>query len=97
MKQKSMRICISTIKLSFVPHILDTVNRCMRNLGFVTRSSVHLSPYCFKLLYCSLIRSLLKYASVIWSPYYLCHIEHTRAVQKTFLRSLAYRADINIF
>lgn len=84
-------------KLTFVTHFVEIVSRAMRNLGFIMRNSNQLTPHCFRLLCISLVRSGVEYASVIWSPYYTCHIDDIEAVQKRFLRSLASRANINIY
>lgn len=69
-------------KLTFVPHLDNIINRGMKNLGFLNRNCAQLSPYCYKVLYCELVRSVLEYASVVWSPYYACHIDRIESVQK---------------
>lgn len=43
-------------------------------------------PLCFKALYCSLVRSLLEFACVVWSPYQAVWIARFEAVQRRFVR-----------
>ena len=45
-------------------------------------------------LYNCLIRSILEYCCVIWSPYYQCHISRLEQVQNKFLKYLLYKHHI---
>jgi ribonucleases P/MRP protein subunit RPP40 len=83
-------------KMTFSSHIDLITSRAMRVLGFVQRSSVDLSLSTFKLLYCSLVRSILEYSSVVWSPSYLNQIESLERVQNRFLRVAAYRSGYQL-
>jgi len=83
-------------KLNFQEHYNMVVNSAARMLGLVTRNSTDLSLNSLKLLYCSLVRSLLEYASVVWSPYHQIHIAALESVQKKFLRVVAWRFNIDI-
>lgn len=83
-------------KLNFQEHYIRVVNRAARMLGLVTRNSADLSLNSLKLLYCSLVRSTLEYASVVWSPYHQVHIAALEGVQKKFLRIVAWRFDIDV-
>lgn len=78
-------------KLSFIPHISAVSMRCHRLLGYIFRSSRGLSSVSFRLLYISLVRSLLEYACVVWSPYYNVHELLLERVQKKFLHYYIYR------
>ena len=82
--------------LSFVPHIDGMVSRALGMLGFVKRSTSDFrSVSAIRLLYCSLVRPLLEYASSVWNPYYACHIHKIEQVQRRFLRYLSFKANIN--
>lgn len=78
-------------KLDFSQHILSVSMRCRRLLGYVSRISKGLSSDAFLILYCSLVRSILEYASVVWSPYYKIHSISLDRVQSRFLSSYRYR------
>lgn len=73
-------------KISFIPHINALIAKARSRMGFVIRSSRQFKdPYTLKTLYCSLIRSVLEYGSIIWSPSYAIHITRIESVQKRFL------------
>lgn len=78
-------------KLSFVPCISNVSLRCHRVLGYVLRNSKGLSFDAFCLLYKSLVRSLLEYASIVWSPFYEVHIDTLERVQRKFISYCRYR------
>ena len=61
-------------QLTFRNHINNIVQVGLRNLGFITRNSKQFTPWTFKLLYCSIVRSGLEYASVAWASNYQCNI-----------------------
>lgn len=68
-------------------------------IGFIRRQSNEFSdPYTLKTLYVSLVRSILEYASVVWSPNYQMHINRIESVQKVFtrfaLRKLNWQSDL---
>ncbi|XP_055613523.1 uncharacterized protein LOC129759966 [Uranotaenia lowii] len=42
--------------------------------------------YCLKSLYCSLVRSILEYASAVWSPFYQNGADRIEALQRRFMR-----------
>jgi hypothetical protein len=60
-------------KLSFVPHINCVTAKASGLLGLVNRTLKEFSVEAHKLVYCSIVRSVLEYASVVWSPTYLVH------------------------
>ena len=60
------------------------MDKASRNLGFIFRMTKNLQ--CLKSLYSSLVRSILEYASVVWSPFYRNGIDRIEAVQRRFIR-----------
>lgn len=81
--------------LSFKDHYNFIVNRALKLLGFMKRSlSEFDNVRCFKDIFCSLVRSILEYATIIWSPYYKCHKDLIEKVQQKFLRFVAYKLGI---
>lgn len=85
-------------KLTFNLHIDSCVSRASSLLGFIKRWSREFDdPYIAKRLYTSLVRPILEYGSLVWSPNYRCHIDRIESVQKQFLlfalRNLGWRSD----
>lgn len=73
-------------KLRFHLHIHSVINKSRHALGFIKRWSKEFSdPYVTKSLYISLVRPILEYASIVWSPSYSCDINSLESVQKQFL------------
>ena len=77
--------------LTFRYNIDCIVNRANRLLFFVLRHSKDFNRKTTTLLYTSLVRPILEYATVIWSPYYNSSIEQLEKVQNKFLRLLGCR------
>lgn len=70
-------------KLSFSSHIEYISNKSKAALSFVKRTCRNkFSLDSAKLLYCSLVRSNLEFASVVWQPYYKIHRSQVESVQK---------------
>lgn len=73
-------------KLNFISHISMTANKARGVLGFVKRWAKEFKdPYITKILYTSLVRPILEYASVVWDPVYDAHCNTLESVQKQFL------------
>lgn len=73
-------------KLNFNSHISMIVNKAYRNLGFIKRWAKDLKdPYVTKLLFISLVRPIVEYASVVWTPQYNIYSNMIESVQKQFL------------
>jgi len=59
-----------TPTLSFDHHINTIIGRALKILGFVKRNTANFtSSSCLRILYFSLVRSVLEYGVVIWHPY----------------------------
>lgn len=68
-------------------HVEYAVQKAYKMLGFIRRNAKDFRDPCtLKVLYCSLVRSVLEYASVVWSPYHFVHIRRIEMVQKSFTR-----------
>jgi len=88
-------------KLKFDCHIMSTVNKAISVLGFIKRwSNEFYDPYTTKLLFTSLVRPILEYCSLVWSPQYQVHIDRIESVQKKFvlfvLRSLNWDQNVRL-
>lgn len=74
-------------QLTFKMHYSETVDKANRQLGFIFKiASEFDDPLCLKSLYCSLVRSILEFASVIWSPYDAVWIARIESIQRRFVR-----------
>jgi Reverse transcriptase (RNA-dependent DNA polymerase)/Endonuclease-reverse transcriptase len=68
--------------LSFKEHIYEKINKAYQMIGIVSRNFKGIDKDSFKLIYKSLIRSQLEYASVIWNPYKKYLVDDLEKVQK---------------
>ncbi|CAK1593267.1 unnamed protein product [Parnassius mnemosyne] len=74
-------------KLLYDQHIEQIVNKAYKALGFIIRScSSFRNLKSIKILYCSLVRSNLEYASQIWNPQYNIYVNKIESIQKRFIR-----------
>ena len=73
-------------RITLSSHISQITSKAMQMLGFVQRSSYDFSILTFRRLYCSLVRSILEYCSVVWSSLYHCYIDQIERVQNKFVR-----------
>ena len=81
-------------KLSFSNQIAHLTAKSYKSLGFVIRNTGNFQNITtLKLLYISLVRSHSEYASIIWCPSYLVHIESLEKTQRRFLKYLNYKID----
>lgn len=79
-------------KLTFREHYAYVKSRALQSLGFVTRCTKGFKqPQSFLTVYYSLVRSILEYACVVWSPCYSVHSNSIESVQRRALRILSYK------
>nr|CAI5854974.1 unnamed protein product [Callosobruchus analis] len=81
-------------KLTFNSHISQKVSEALRSYGFLVRNCrqfYNIRP--LKMLYFTYVHTKLEYASLIWSPYYKCHIGEIEKVQRKFMKFLFLRSE----
>lgn len=87
---------ILTPKLNYHPHIEAMCCKSLKTLGFVLRLTKEFKlSASLKSIYCSLVRSLLEYASVLWDPCTAVDSSLIERVQRRFLNSAAFTLKIN--
>lgn len=87
--------------MTFKQHYTDIIAKANRQLGFMFKISDEFrDPLCLKSLYCSLVRSILEFGSVVWCPYQTIWIARIESVQKKFvryaLRHLPWNDPVNL-
>lgn len=81
--------------LTFNEHYLYIQNKASSMLGFINRNCKSFNnPYALKALYYSYVRSILDYASMVWSPSRIGPIRALESIQNRFLRFLSFKCDI---
>lgn len=88
-------------KLRFAEHIGIITAKAFTVFGFIRRhASGFTDAYCLKALFCSLVRSILEYASPVWSPCFVTYNLAIERIQKSFLRfalrHLPWRDPVNL-
>ena len=67
--------------LKFDIHITDAIKKANSKLGMIKRTFVYLDKDLLTPLYTSLVRPLLEYGNVVWSPSLQLHIKALESVQ----------------
>lgn len=76
----------------FNVHLEATVSRGYRMLGFIKRSTKEFNSHnAIVHLYKTIVRPIILYASIIWSPSKVTHVKILESVQHKFLRYIAFR------
>ena len=76
-------------QLTFRQHYSMIINKANRQLGFIMRIGKEFGdPGTLKALYCSLVRSILETACVVWDPHYDTWNLRIERVQKRFVRRI---------
>jgi hypothetical protein len=77
------------------PHIDMVCCKALKILGFINRlASDFKLDSSFKLLYCTLVRPILEYGVVVWSPFTANDSLQLERVQRRFLRSAGFLLGI---
>lgn len=81
--------------LSFNDHYIYIQNKASSMLGFINRSCKDfVNPLALKSLYCSFVRSLLDYGSIVWSSQSIGATKSMESIQNRFLRIIQFRLCI---
>lgn len=79
-------------KYALTNHIEHITARAYKNLGFVMRSCEPFNDVnTLKIVYFAYVRSILEYASPIWSPQYIIYKEQLERIQRKFIKHLNFR------
>jgi hypothetical protein len=81
-------------KLNFEKHIQTQVNKASQIVGIIRRSFKYLDFKTFCLLFKSLVRPILEYASSVWNPYKTKDIEAIENVQRRATKMLPDMKDL---
>ncbi len=74
-------------KLTFNVQIDYIASKAMKVLGFIKRFGKEFKdPYVHKVLFCTCVRSILEFASNVWSPFFQNGIDRIEKVQRKFTR-----------
>jgi len=80
-----------TLTLDFHSHIESSCCRALIVLGLVKRiASEFKLEFSIKVLYCSLVRFIVEYGSVLWDPHTTSSSLQLERVQRRFLSFVAY-------
>ncbi len=80
--------------LSFEQHICEAVKKANKKLAMIRRTFVYLDKKMLVQLYTSLVRPVLEYGNVIWSPHQQSHIKLIEGVQHRATKMLASLANL---
>ncbi|KAF0760090.1 Uncharacterized protein FWK35_00024216 [Aphis craccivora] len=89
---KDLGILFDT-KLKFDCHINNIINRSNKIIGFIVRNYDFTDKHALKSLFCSLVRSLCEYGSIIWFPFQIGFKLKLEKIQQKFLRFLAFKCS----
>ena len=91
--EKDIGVTIDS-KLNFEKHIQAQVNKANQLVGIIRRSFKYLDFKTFSLLFKSLVRPHLEYASSVWNPYKIKDIEAIENVQRRATKMLPDMKDL---
>ena len=80
-------------RLTFIHHIDNITARAARMSGFIKRICRDFqSISTLKVLFYTLVRSVLDYASPVWNPTYRVHVNRIERIQRSFTRYLCFKS-----
>ena len=91
--EKDIGVIIDS-KLNFDKHIQTQVNKANQIVGIIRRSFKYLDFKTFSLLFKSLVRPILEYASSVWNPHKTKDIEAIENVQRRATQMLPDMKDL---
>ena len=80
---------------TFESHMNEKINKANKVLGAIRGTFQYLDNDTFKLLYTSMVRSLLEYCNPVWSPYKIKHIDMLENLQRRATRLLPGMDNLN--
>ncbi|XP_069103920.1 uncharacterized protein [Argopecten irradians] len=86
-KEKDIGLIIDP-ELTFEYHISEKIKKANQIFGLLRRTFHFMDKKSFMLLYKSLVRTQLDYASAVWAPYKIKDIDRLEAVQRRATKSL---------
>ena len=93
-EEKDIGVIIND-QLNFESHMSTKINKATSMFGLIRRSFQCLDKRNFTSLYKTLVRTHLDYASSVWAPYKIKHIEMLENVQRRCTRQLACLKDMS--
>ena len=93
-EEKDLGVIIDN-KLTFDSHIQEAINRANRILGLIKRTFSYLDKEMFLMLYKGLVRPILEYGNVIWSPHLKRQSSAIEKVQRRATKLLPGLKDYN--
>lgn len=83
-------------KMLFSEQIDAVINKAYSSMGFVLRSCKPFNdPLTIKTIYMANVRSILEYASPVWSPQYIIYKNRLERIQRIFINHMNYRFKIS--
>ena len=84
-------------RLTFTPHLENIIGRANRNWFFICRHTREFkNPNSIKILYLSLVRSILTYGSSIWRPIFKFDLSRLERIQHKALRKISFLDGVPI-
>ena len=82
-------------ELKFDKHINSVISKANQIINIIKRTFLSLEPYTACIIYKSLIRPILEYANIIWSPLLKRQSIALENVQRRYTKHIPGRSDKN--